>query len=162
VLGCVTTTVPTATLPVTVPALPTTSTTTPTTTTDGGTSGAGTGAGGSGSTTSTAANTTTTEHGASTPSAGLSVRIAVRVRGHGVNRAIELRLRLSKPARVSSLLSRSGRTLGRKRFSARAGTSVWRLRVARTVKPGAAKLGLTYRAATGEVAHSTQSLRLPR
>ena len=34
--------------------------------------------------------------------------------------------------------------------------------VARTVKPGAAKLGLTYRAATGEVAHSTQSLRLPR
>lgn len=97
-----------------------------------------------------------------TPGVGLSVRITVRVRGHGAKRAIELRLRLSKQARVSALLSRKGRALKRNQFSARAGASVWRLRLGGTVKPGLAKLGLTYRSSAGEIARSNHRLRLPR
>ena len=156
VLGCVTTSVPTVTLPtVTVPTLPTSTNTTPTTTTTGSSGTAG------GTTISTPTTPTTADQGASTPGPGLSVRISVRVRGHGAKRAIELRLRLNKPARVSSLLSRGSKTLVRRQFAARAGASVWRLRLARTVKPGAAKLGLTYRATTGETARSTHRLRLP-
>jgi hypothetical protein len=80
----------------------------------------------------------------------------------GAKRAIELRLRLSKQARVSALLSRKGRALKRNQFSARAGASVWRLRLGGTVKPGLAKLGLTYRSSAGEIARSNHRLRLPR
>jgi hypothetical protein len=165
IVGCVTTTVPTITVPtVTLPTLPTSTTTTTTTTPDGGGSTTGSGGGSNGSTTpaGTTTTTTTSTDSAETPGAALSVRISVRVLGHGAKRAIELRLRLSKPARVSALLSRKGKALKRKQFSARAGSSVWRLRLGRTVKPGAAKLGLTYRSTSGEIARSNHQLRLPR
>jgi hypothetical protein len=158
VLGCVTTTLPTVTVPTTV-TLPITTTTTTTSTTNGGgtTTTTGTNGDSTGSTTSSTTTDTT-----AVPGAGLSVRISIRVRGHGAKRAIELRLRLSKPARVSALLSRQGKALKRNQFSARAGASVWRLRLGRTVKPGLAKLGLTYRSSAGEVARSNHRLRLPR
>lgn len=90
------------------------------------------------------------------------MRITIRVRGHGAKRAIELRLRLNNPARVNALLSRKGKALKRQQFTARAGSSVWRLRIGRTVKPGAAKLGLMYRSSAGEIARSSHRLRLPR
>ena len=90
------------------------------------------------------------------------MKITVRVRGHGAKRAIELRLRLNKPARVNALLSRKGRALKRNQFTARAGSSLWRLRIGRTVTPGAAKLGLTYRSSAGEIARTNHRLRLPR
>jgi hypothetical protein len=161
-LGCVTTSVPTVTVPtVTLPTVATSTTTATTTTTGGGPTSGGSSSQGSGSPTSTGTTTTTATHGTGTPTAALSVRITVRVLGHGPRRAIELRLRLNKPARVNSLLSRSGKTLGRKQFNARSGGSVWRLRLARTVKAGRAKLGLTYRSSSGEIARSSHTLRLP-
>jgi hypothetical protein len=157
VLGCITTTVPTVTVPtVTLPITNTTTTTAVTTSTTTATTGT------NGDTTGSTTTKTTTTDTPAVPGAGLSVRISVRVRGHGAKRAIELRLRLSKPARVSALLSRKGKALKRNQFSARAGASVWRLRLGRTVKPGLAKLGLTYRSGAGEVARSNHRLRLPR
>ncbi len=163
VVGCITTTVPTVTPPtVTLPTtILTTTTTTTTTATGGGTTTTGSGGNSTGSATTSTPTTTTTDATA-TPGTGLTVRISIRVRGHGAKRAIELRLRLSKPARVSALLSRRGKALERNEFSVRAGSSVRRLRLGRTVKPGAATLGLTYRSSTGETARSTHSLRLPR
>lgn len=162
IVGCVTTTVPTVTIPTVT--LPTSTTTTTTATTTPGDTTTTSGGGSTGSTTSTATTTTTTTkpEGAGAPGAALSVRISVRVRGHGAKRAIELRLRLSKPAWVSALLSRNGKPLKRKEFAAKAGSSVWRLLLARTVKPGPAKLGLTYHSSAGETTRSTHRLRLPR
>jgi hypothetical protein len=167
IVGCITTTVPTVTLPttVTVPTLPITTTTTTTTTvaTGGSTTSAGSGGGSTGPSTPTSTATTTTATDATaTRGVGLSVKITVRVRGHGAKRAIELRLRLSKPARVNALLSRKGKALKRQQFTARAGSSVWRLRIRRTVKPGAAKLGVMYRSSAGEIARSSHRLCLPR
>jgi hypothetical protein len=162
IVSCVTTTVPTVTLPtVTLPTSTTTPTTTTSTTPGGSTTSGGSGGGSTGSTTSTGTTTTSTDASA-TPGAAVSVRITVRVRGHGAKRAIELQLRLSKPARVSALLSRHGKALKRNLFNARAGSSVWRLRLARNVKPGAARLRLTYRSSAGEIARSSHLLRLPR
>ena len=164
VVGCVTTTVPTVTVPtVTVPTLPTSTTTT--TTGGGTTTTTESGGDSSGSTTATGTTTTTitttTTEGTAAPGVALSVRISVRVRGHGAKRAIELRLRLSKPARVTALLSRNGKALKRGQYAARSGSNLWRLRLGRSVKPGAARLGLTYRSSAGETARSTHRLRLP-
>ena len=160
VLGCLTTTVPSVTLPtVTLPTLPTlpTSTTTGTTTSPGSTTTSPTD-----STSTTTTSATDASEDSKAPEVGLSVGISVRVLGHGAHRSIELRLRLSSPARVSALLSRAGKALSRRQFTARAGSSLWRLRVGRAVKPGAARLGVTYRSSTGETARSSHRLRLPR
>lgn len=160
VVGCVTTTIPTVTLPTVTLPTTTTTTTTPTTTSGGGTTTtAGSGGNSGGSTTTSATTTTDTS---ATSSAGLSVEVRVRVIGHGAKRTIEVRLRLSKPARVSALLSRNGKALQRNQFSAATGSSVWGLRLGPKVKAGAAKLGLTYRSTTGEIARSSHRLRLPR
>jgi len=69
---------------------------------------------------------------------------------------------LSKPARVSALLSRSSRTLTRRQFEAPAGSSVAVIRVGRATKAGAARLALTYRTESGETARASYRLRLPR
>jgi hypothetical protein len=164
VVGCVTTSLPGVTLPtVTLPTLPTSTTTTTTTTPGGGTTTVpGSGGDPTGSSTSTGTTTTTTTETSGTSSPALRVTVTVLVRGHGVKRLIELRLRLSKPARVNALLSRSGKSLKRNQFTARAGWSIRRLRLGRTVRAGAARLGLTYRSASGEVARTAHRLRLPR
>jgi hypothetical protein len=159
-IGCVSTSVPSATLPTVT--LPTTTTTTTTTPGGGTTTVAGSGGDPGGSTTSTGTTTTTATDASGSPSFALRVTVTVLVRGHRAKRAIELRLRLSKPARVSALLSRQGKALKRLHFSARAGSSVWRLRLGRTMKAGAARLGLTYRSASGEIARTAHRLRLPR
>jgi hypothetical protein len=163
VIGCVSTSVPSVTLPTaTLPTLPTTTTTTATTPGGGTTTVAGSGGDPGGSTTSTGTTTTTATDASGSPSSALRVTVTVLVRGHRAKRAIELRLRLSKPARVSALLSRQGKALKRRQFSARAGSSVWHLRLGRTMKAGSARLGLTYRCASGEVARTAHRLRLPR
>jgi hypothetical protein len=90
------------------------------------------------------------------------VTSSVRVLGTGARRSIELRLRLTQAARVSAVLTRNGKTLERHQFTAPAGPSLRRLRVGRTVKPGVANLGLTYRSSTGDTARSSHRLRLPR
>ena len=154
VIGCVTTTVPSVTLPtVTLPTLPIS-----TTTTGGGTNSTTD----STSTTTTATTATDTSKTGKAPDARLSVSVSVRVRGHGTHRVIELRLRLTRAARVNALLTRNGRALKRNQFTARPGSSLWRLRLGRAVKPGAAKLSLTYRSSAGEIARSSHRLRLPR
>jgi len=150
-LGCPTTTVPTITLPTTTLPIGTTTT----------------GPGGATSTTDSTRTTTTPtatdpNKTAEGPAASLGVTSSVRALGTGARRSIELRLRLTKAARVSAVLSRNGKTLQHHEFTAQAGSSLWRLRVGRTVKPGAASLGLTYRSSTGEIARSSHRLRLPR
>jgi len=86
----------------------------------------------------------------------------VRVRGRGAARVVEIGLRLSKPARLSALLSRNGSTLARRQFAARAGSSLLRLRIGRAVKPGPARLALAYRSDAGENRRSSYRVRLPR
>ena len=158
--GCVSTSVPSVpsvSLPsLSVPTLPTTTDTTAT----GGSRG--------GTTTSTGTATSpadTTQTGTDQPASGnaaLTAHASVRVRGHGAKRVVEIRLRLSQSARVSALLRRSGSTLVRRGFSARAGSSVTALRVPRKVKPGSAMLALTYRPVSGPSVRASYRLRLPR
>jgi len=156
-VGCITTTLPTISVPVTVPTLPTlpgsTSTTTsPTTSTP------------QGSSTTTSSTSPTTTDGDSTASEGavaFSPKATVRVRGRGARRVIEIRVNLTKAARLNALLSRKG-PIVRRLFSAKAGPHLFRLRLGRKVKPGLANLSLVYRAVTGEAARTTQRLRLPR
>jgi hypothetical protein len=155
VVGCVTTTLPTISLPVTVPTLPgtTTTTTSPTTSTPQGST-----------TTTTSSTTATTTDGDSTASEGavaFSPKATVRVRGRGARRVVEIRVNLTKAARLNALLSRKG-PIVRRLFSAKAGPHLFRLRLGRKVKPGLANLSLVYRATTGEAARSTLRLRLPR
>jgi hypothetical protein len=152
VVGCVTTTLPTISLPVTVPTLPTLPGTTTTTSTP------------QGSTTTTSSTTPTTTDGDSTASegaVGFSPKATVRVRGRGARRVVEIRVNLTKAARLNALLSRKG-PIVRRLFSAKAGPHLFRLRLGRKVKPGLANLSLVYRATTGEAARSTLRLRLPR
>lgn len=151
VIGCVTTTIPSIQLPtVTVPTLPTT-----TGTTSDGSAGA----------TAPPAATTASAETPAAPTeaeAAFSAKASVRVRGRGAKRVVEIRLRLTKPARVSALLSRNGRALARRQLAARSGSSLLLLRVGRAPKPGAARLALAYRADSGESARATYRLRLPR
>jgi hypothetical protein len=154
VVGCVTTPLP----PVTLPTLPTTPVPVPTlpvTTSqpDPGPAPA------PASTTTSAGGTKSPE---SAPEAALTARSSVRVRGRGANRVIEIRLRLSKAARVNALLSRNGRALARRQFAGRAGASTLRVRVGRTTRSGPARLALTFRSDSGESARATYRLRLPR
>jgi hypothetical protein len=156
VVGCVATTLPTISLPVTLPTptLPGTTTTTTSSTTSTP----------QGSTTTTSSTTPTTTDGDSTASEGaaaFSPKATVRVRGRGARRVVEIRVDLTKAARLNALLSRKG-PIVRRLFSAKAGPHLFRLRLGRKVKPGLASLSLVYRATTGEAARTTLRLRLPR
>jgi hypothetical protein len=152
VVGCVTTTLPTVPLPgVTVPTVPTLPVTT-TTTTPG---------------TSTTSSTTTTANSATTPTvpqgaAAFSPKATVRVRGRGARRVVEIRVNLTKAARLNALLSRKRGSIAKRLFTAKAGPHLFKLRIGRAAKPGPASLSLVYRATTGEAARTTHRLRLPR
>lgn len=161
VVGCVTTVVPTVSVPgVTLPTLPTlpgTTTTTPGVATTGSTA-AGTSA-------STTSATTTNPAGEATVSEAVTAfrpKASVRVRGRGARRVVEIRVNLTKPARLNALLSRKRASLARRLFTAKAGPHLFRLRIGRAAKPGLANLALVYRAATGQSARTTHRLRLPR
>jgi hypothetical protein len=158
VAGCITTVVPTVSLPgVTVPTLPTL----PGTTTTSGTVP---------STTSTTASTTmpTTTTAAAidkTVSPGavaFTPKATVRVRGRGARRLVEIRVNLTRAARLNALLSRKRGSIARRVFTAKPGRHLFRLRIGRGAKPGLANLSLVYRATTGEGARTTHRLRLPR
>jgi hypothetical protein len=158
VVGCVTTTVPTVPLPVTLPTLPTLPATTTTTTASGGSTTSPTTA------TATATNPTTT-NGDTTGSTGATAfkpKATVRVRGRGAHRVIEIRVNLSKAARLNALLTRKHGAVAKRLFTAKAGKHLFRLRIGRAAKPGLANLSLVYRATTGEAARTTHRLRLPR
>jgi len=151
VVGCVTTVVTTLPLPgVTVPTLPGTTTATgtvpPTTP----------------STASTISTSTTTPTTASPGAARFSPKATIRVRGRGARRLIEIRVTLTKAARLNALLSRRRGVIAQRLFTATAGPHLFRLRIGRAVKPGLANLSLVYRATTGESAHTTHRLWLPR
>lgn len=92
----------------------------------------------------------------------LSATSSVRVRGRGRTRTVVITVALTKDARVDALLSRSSRKLARRAFTGHAGRNQLLLRVGGTPKPGAAKLALTIRSASGEVVRMTHQLRLPR
>jgi hypothetical protein len=156
VVGCVTTTLPTVPLPgvtlPTVPTLPVTTTTTPQ-----GTSTT--------SSTTTTANSGTTLTGDTTVppgAAAFSPKATVRVRGRGARRVVEIRVNLTKAARLNALLSRKRGSIARRLFTAKAGPHLFRLRIGRAAKPGLASLSLVYRATTGEAARTMHRLRLPR
>ena len=159
VVGCVTTTVPTVPLPVTLPTLPTLPGTTTTTTSPGGFTTSPT------TTTATTATNPTTTNGGTTGSNGATAfkpKATVRVRGRGAHRVVEIRVILTKAARLNALLTRKHGALAKRLFTAKAGTHLFRLRIGRAAKPGLAKLSLLYRATTGEAARTTHRLRLPR
>ena len=146
VVGCVTTTLPT------VPTLPVTTSDT--------TQGASTT-----SSTTTAANSATTPTGNTTVpqgAAAFSPKATVRVRGRGARRVVEIRVNLTKAARLNALLSRKRGSIAKGLFTAKAGPHLFRLRIGRAAKPGLASLSLVYRATTGEAARTTHRLRLPR
>ena len=152
VVGCVTTTLPTLPLPgVTSPTVPTLPITTTTTT----------------QSTSTTSSTSTTANSATTPTvpqgaAAFSPKATVRVRGRGARRVVEIRVNLTKAARLNALLSRKRGSIARRLFTAKAGPHLFKLRIGRAAKPGLASLSLVYRATTGEAAGTTHRLRLPR
>jgi hypothetical protein len=159
VVGCVTTTVPTVPLPVTLPTLPTLPGTTTTTTAPGSSTTSPT------TTATTATNPTTTTDGDTTGSnvaTAFKPKATVRVRGRGAHRVVEIRVNLTKAARLNALLTRRHGALAKRLFTAKAGTHLFRLRIGRAAKPGLAKLSLLYRATTGEAARTTHRLRLPR
>ncbi|MEN3311548.1 MAG: hypothetical protein V7645_877, partial [Actinomycetota bacterium] len=134
VVGCVTTTPPTVPLPgVTLPTLPTVPVTT-TTTTQGGSTAS--------STTSTA-NSVTTATGSTTVSEGataFSPKATVRVRGRGARRVVEIRVNLTKAARLNALLSRKRGPVVKRLFIAKTGPHLFKLRIGRAAKPGLASL----------------------
>jgi hypothetical protein len=144
VVGCVTTTVPTVSLPVTLPTLPLTTAPGATTTTT--------------TNSTTSSEDTTVSEGA----AAFNPKATVRVRGRGARRVIEIRVNLTRAARLNALLSRKRGPIARRLFTAKAGPHLFTLRIGRAVKPGLANLSLVYRAATGEAARTTHRLRLPR
>jgi hypothetical protein len=122
-------------------------------------------------TTYSTTTTTTTTAAATTPSTGTTVsqeaaafspKASVRVRGRGAARVVEIRVNLTKAARLNALLSRNRGSIANRRFTAKAGRHLFRLRIGRVAKPGLANLSLLYRAATGEAARTTHRLRLPR
>jgi hypothetical protein len=150
IVGCPTVTVPIVSVTVTAPTLPTTTPagSTTTSTPSGTTLGSQT----------TTPTTTTTPNGAT----AFKPKASVRVRGRGAGRFVEIRVTLTKAARLNAQLIRNRNSIARKLFTAKAGRHVFRLRIARTAKPGLASLSLHYRAATGEAAHTKHRLRLPR
>jgi hypothetical protein len=161
VVGCVTTTVPTVSLPVTVtvPTLPTLPGTTTTTAPGGSTTSS------TATTTNSTTTTATTTNADATVSKGATAfkpKATVRVRGRGAHRVIEIKVNLTKAARLNALLSRKRGQIAKRLFSAKAGPHLFRLRIGRAAKPGLANLSLVYRAATGEAARTTHRLRLPR
>jgi hypothetical protein len=167
VVGCVTTTVPIVSVTVTLPTLPGTTTTLPTlpgvtTTTAGGSTT--TGATGTATDSSTTTLPTTTSSGTtvSEGAVGFKPKATVRVRGRGARRVVEIRVNLTKPARLNALLSRKGGLIAKRLFTAKAGPHLFRLKIGRAPKPGLAKLSLAYRAVTGEAVRRTHRLRLPR
>jgi cytoskeletal protein RodZ len=167
VVGCVTTTVPTVPLPVTVPTLPTLPGTTTTTAAGGSTTSSTTTTTNPTTTTTTPPPTTTTKttNGDATVSKGATAfkpKATVRVRGRGAHRVIEIRVSLTKAARLNALLSRKRGPIAKRLFSAKAGPHLFRFRIGRAAKPGLANLSLVYRAVTGEAARTTHRLRLPR
>jgi hypothetical protein len=84
------------------------------------------------------------------------------VRGRGARRVVEIRVNLTKAARLSALLSRKRVAIAKRLFVAEAGPHLFRLRIGRAAKPGLANLSLVYRATTGEAARTKYRLRLPR
>jgi hypothetical protein len=84
------------------------------------------------------------------------------VRGRGAGRYVEIRVNLTKAARLNALLSRKGGAVAKRLFTAKAGRRLFKLRIGRAAKPGLANLSLVYRAVTGEGARSRLRLRLPR
>lgn len=166
VVGCVTTTVPTVPLPVTLPTLPTLPGTTTTTTAPGGSTTSPTTTTTTTATTATnPTNPTTTTNGDTTGSNGATPfkpKATVRVRGRGAYRVVEIRVNLTKAARLNALLTRKHGALAKRLFTAKVGMNLFRLRIGRTTKPGLANLSLLYRATTGEAARTTHRLRLPR
>jgi hypothetical protein len=169
VVGCVTTTVPIVSVTVTVPTLPATTTTLPTlpgvtTTTAGGPTTTSSTATATDSST-TALPTTTTTNASTTVSEGAAAfkpKATVRVRGRGARRVVEIRVNLTKPARLNALLSRKRGAIAKRLFTTKAGPHLFRLRIGRAPKPGLANLSLVYRAVTGEAVRRTHRLRLPR
>jgi len=160
VVGCVTTTLPTVPLPVTLPPLPTLPGAT-TTTVPGGSTTSSTAT----TTNPSSSTTTTTTNGDTTGSKGdtaFKPKATVRVRGRGAHRVIEIRVNLTKAARLNARLSRKSASLAKRLFAAKAGQHLFKLRIGRTAKPGLAELSLVYRAASGEGARTTHRLRLPR
>jgi hypothetical protein len=160
VVGCLTTTVPIVSVPVTLPTLPTLPGTTTTTTPDGSTTTSSTA-----TTTDSSSSTTTTTaaaKGASKGAAAFNPKASVRVRGRGAQRVVEIRVDLTKAARLNALLSRNRGSIAKRLFTAKAGRHLFRLRIERSAKPGLANLSLVYRAVTGEAARTTHRLRLPR
>ena len=157
VVGCVTTTLPTGSLPATLPPLPTLPGPTTTTVQGGSTT--------SSTATLTTSSSTTTTNGDTTGSKGdtaFKPKATVRVRGRGAHRVIEIRVNLTKAARLNARLSRKNASLAKRLFTAKAGQHLFKLRIGRTPKPGLAELSLVYRAASGEGARTTHRLRLPR
>jgi len=160
VVGCVTTTLPTVPLPVTLPPLPTLPGAT-TTTVPGGYATSSTAT----TTNPSSSTTTTTTNGDTTGSKGdtaFKPKATVRVRGRGAHRVIEIRVNLTKAARLNARLSRKSASLAKRLFAAKAGQHLFKLRIGRRAKPGLAELSLVYRAASGEGARTTHRLRLPR
>ena len=156
VAGCVTTTVPIVSVTVTLPTLPGT-----TTTTAGGSTTSSTVTATDSSTTAlptTTSPSTTVSEGA----VAFNPKATVRVRGRGARRVVEIRVNLTKPARLNALLSRTRGPIAKRLFTAKAGQHLFRLRIGRTAKPGLANLSLVYRAVTGEAVRRTHRLRLPR
>jgi hypothetical protein len=153
VVGCVTTALPSIPLPpVVAPTLP--ATTSPTSTSGGSPQG------------QPAPGTTTATTEAASPETpaepAFSARASVRVVGRRARRFVEIRTRVTKNAHLTALLSRNGRALARKQFTVAQGSGVFRLRLGRGIKPGQARLWLTYRTASNEAARAAYRLRLPR
>jgi hypothetical protein len=86
----------------------------------------------------------------------------VRVRGRGARRVVEIRVTLTKAARLNALLTRNRTSIARKLFTAKAGPHLFRLLIGRAAKPGLANLSLVYHARTGEAAATKFRLQLPR
>src|SRR5256885_8762775 len=131
VVACVTTTLPTVSLPVIVPPLPTLPGAT-TTTVPGGSTTSST------ATTTNPSSTTTTTNGDTTGSKGdtaFKPKATVRVRGRGAHRVIEIRVKLTKAARLNARLSRKSASLAKRLFTAKAGQHLFKLRIGRTPKP---------------------------
>jgi hypothetical protein len=161
VVGCITTALPTVSLPaitlptVTVPTLPATTTSdTPAQTTPSSTTQTN-----SGSTTESTAAAPRPEDQADAP---FTARASVRVLGRRARRVVQITARVNKDARVTAVVTRSGRSLMRKEFSAKQGSRVLRLRVRTGTKAGLARLWLTYRTASKEGKKATYRIRLPR
>jgi hypothetical protein len=97
------------------------------------------------------------------PSPAFEARLGrLVVTGHGRRRVIVFRVRVSTPASVRARLTRRHRTVVSRSWRVGAGLHQLRLRVPRKAKPGAYRLGLTVRDASGHAKSFAPSLRIPR